>query len=84
MGPPPLHFFRMVMKRKAVMEWNRSNPGIKQSSRVEEGVNGNNPDVFDVAASVLMNLGLLSVTASVYQMLRGAQMLLLLYLLYYS
>ena len=33
------------------------------------------PTFFDVAASVLMNLGLLSVTASVYQMLRGAQML---------
>ena len=33
------------------------------------------PAFLNVAASVLMNIGLLSVTASVYQMLRGAQML---------
>jgi len=33
------------------------------------------PTVFDLFATVLMNIGLLSVTASVYQMLRGAEML---------
>ena len=33
------------------------------------------PTVFDLIATVLMNIGLLSVTASVYQMLRGAEML---------
>lgn len=33
------------------------------------------PTVFDLIATVLMNVGLLSVTASVYQMLRGAEML---------
>jgi drug/metabolite transporter (DMT)-like permease len=33
------------------------------------------PTVFDLAATVLMNVGLLSVTASVYQMMRGAEML---------
>lgn len=33
------------------------------------------PTVFDLIATILMNIGLLSVTASVYQMLRGAEML---------
>ena len=33
------------------------------------------PTIFDLAATVLMNIGLLSVTASVYQMMRGAEML---------
>lgn len=33
------------------------------------------PTVFDLLATVLMNVGLLSVTASVYQMMRGAEML---------
>lgn len=33
------------------------------------------PTLFDLIATVLMNVGLLSVTASVYQMLRGAEML---------
>ena len=33
------------------------------------------PTVFDLVATVLMNVGLLSVTASVYQMMRGAEML---------
>jgi drug/metabolite transporter (DMT)-like permease len=33
------------------------------------------PTAFDLAATALMNVGLLSVTASVYQMLRGAEML---------
>lgn len=33
------------------------------------------PTVFDLMATVLMNIGLLSVTASVYQMMRGAEML---------
>lgn len=33
------------------------------------------PTVFDLAATVLMNIGLLNVTASVYQMMRGAEML---------
>ena len=32
------------------------------------------PTVFDLVATVLMNVGLLSVTASVYQMMRGAEM----------
>jgi drug/metabolite transporter (DMT)-like permease len=33
------------------------------------------PTIFDLIATVLMNIGLLSVTASVYQMMRGAEML---------
>lgn len=33
------------------------------------------PTTFDLVATVLMNVGLLSVTASVYQMMRGAEML---------
>lgn len=33
------------------------------------------PTVFDLVATVLMNVGLLTVTASVYQMMRGAEML---------
>lgn len=33
------------------------------------------PTVFDLIATILMNIGLLYVTASVYQMLRGAEML---------
>jgi hypothetical protein len=33
------------------------------------------PSVFDLIATILMNVGLLSVTASVYQMMRGAEML---------
>ncbi len=33
------------------------------------------PTVFDLAATILMNIGLLNVTASVYQMMRGAEML---------
>lgn len=32
------------------------------------------PTIFDLIATVLMNIGLLSVTASVYQMMRGAEM----------
>jgi hypothetical protein len=32
------------------------------------------PTIFDLIATVLMNVGLLSVTASVYQMMRGAEM----------
>ena len=34
------------------------------------------PTFFDLLATVLMNVGLLSVTASVYQMMRGAEMLI--------
>lgn len=33
------------------------------------------PTIFDLLATVLMNVGLLWVTASVYQMMRGAEML---------
>lgn len=33
------------------------------------------PTIFDLIATVLMNIGLLHVTASVYQMMRGAEML---------
>ncbi len=33
------------------------------------------PTAFDLVATILMNVGLLSVTASVYQMMRGAEML---------
>lgn len=33
------------------------------------------PTGFDLVATILMNIGLLSVTASVYQMMRGAEML---------
>ncbi|GAQ82300.1 hypothetical protein KFL_001070060 [Klebsormidium nitens] len=33
------------------------------------------PTFFDLVATILMNVGLVSVTASVYQMLRGAEML---------
>ena len=33
------------------------------------------PTIFDLMATVLMNVGLLYVTASVYQMMRGAEML---------
>ena len=33
------------------------------------------PTFFDLIATILMNIGLLTVTASVYQMLRGAEML---------
>lgn len=33
------------------------------------------PSAFDLVATILMNIGLLSVTASVYQMMRGAEML---------
>jgi drug/metabolite transporter (DMT)-like permease len=33
------------------------------------------PTIFDLVATVLMNIGLLTVTASVYQMMRGAEML---------
>jgi hypothetical protein len=33
------------------------------------------PSFFDLVATILMNIGLLSVTASVYQMMRGAEML---------
>lgn len=33
------------------------------------------PTIFDLIATVLMNVGLLYVTASVYQMMRGAEML---------
>jgi hypothetical protein len=33
------------------------------------------PSLFDLIATILMNVGLLSVTASVYQMMRGAEML---------
>jgi hypothetical protein len=33
------------------------------------------PSIFDLIATILMNVGLLSVTASVYQMMRGAEML---------
>lgn len=33
------------------------------------------PTIFDLVATVLMNIGLLNVTASVYQMMRGAEML---------
>ena len=33
------------------------------------------PSFFDLIATILMNIGLLSVTASVYQMMRGAEML---------
>lgn len=33
------------------------------------------PTVFDLIATILMNIGLLTVTASVYQMMRGAEMI---------
>ena len=33
------------------------------------------PTAFDLVATILMNVGLLYVTASVYQMMRGAEML---------
>ena len=57
----------------------------RESLLVDEGVEAREhsnktwmliiPTVFDLMATILMNIGLLSVTASVYQMLRGAEML---------
>lgn len=42
----------------------------KQNSVLREAAMLAIPTIFDVAATVLMNVGLLSVTASVYQMVR--------------
>jgi drug/metabolite transporter (DMT)-like permease len=46
----------------------------KQRSELREALMLSIPTVFDLIATVLMNIGLLSVTASVYQMMRGAEM----------
>eukprot|EP00892_Ulva_mutabilis_P009770 jgi/Ulvmu1/7165/UM034_0073.1 len=48
-------------------------PPVKRSE-LREALMLSIPTVFDLMATVLMNIGLLSVTASVYQMMRGAEM----------
>ncbi|GBF91089.1 hypothetical protein Rsub_04758 [Raphidocelis subcapitata] len=51
-----------------------SHSGI-QSGSLRETLLLSIPSFFDLVATILMNIGLLSVTASVYQMMRGAEML---------
>jgi drug/metabolite transporter (DMT)-like permease len=46
----------------------------KKRNELREAAMLSIPTVFDLIATVLMNIGLLSVTASVYQMMRGAEM----------
>jgi drug/metabolite transporter (DMT)-like permease len=48
--------------------------GVKKGS-LRETLLLSLPSFFDLVATVLMNVGLMSVTASVYQMMRGAEML---------
>ncbi|GLC68100.1 hypothetical protein PLESTF_000646000 [Pleodorina starrii] len=52
-----------------------SGPGGKRRSQLKEIALLSLPTAFDLVATVLMNVGLLYVTASVYQMMRGAEML---------
>ena len=50
-------------------------PGGVASGSLRETLLLSIPSFFDLVATILMNVGLLSVTASVYQMMRGAEML---------
>ena len=50
-------------------------PAPRSSGGVREVLMLAIPTAFDLVATALMNIGLLSVTASVYQMMRGAEML---------
>lgn len=49
-------------------------PPPEKRNELREALMLSIPTVFDLIATVLMNIGLLSVTASVYQMMRGAEM----------
>ncbi|KAK9812950.1 hypothetical protein WJX72_006245 [[Myrmecia] bisecta] len=53
----------------------RQENGYQHTSELKQVMMLSIPTVFDLIATVLMNIGLLSVTASVYQMMRGAEML---------
>jgi drug/metabolite transporter (DMT)-like permease len=53
----------------------QGNQSHGKRSELKEALMLSIPTVFDLIATVLMNVGLLSVTASVYQMMRGAEML---------
>jgi drug/metabolite transporter (DMT)-like permease len=48
---------------------------LLQAKRTQHPIMLAIPAAFDIVATVLMNTGLLSVTASVYQMMRGAEMI---------
>eukprot|EP01025_Chloroclados_australasicus_P033081 TRINITY_DN3360_c0_g3_i2.p1 TRINITY_DN3360_c0_g3~~TRINITY_DN3360_c0_g3_i2.p1 ORF type:complete len:541 (+),score=49.39 TRINITY_DN3360_c0_g3_i2:204-1625(+) len=52
----------------------RSSP-ISKVQGIKEILMLSIPAIFDLVATVLMNIGLLTVTASVYQMMRGAEMI---------
>mmetsp|Transcript_4359 Transcript_4359/g.12571 ORF Transcript_4359/g.12571 Transcript_4359/m.12571 type:complete len:454 (-) Transcript_4359:421-1782(-) len=80
----PLAYWQQWQKQKAASD-NAAEPLLSATSE-ELGAEAKTselrevcllaiPTVFDLMATVLMNIGLLSVTASVYQMMRGAEML---------
>ncbi|KAL4445807.1 hypothetical protein ABPG77_009006 [Micractinium sp. CCAP 211/92] len=86
----PLAFFverkqRQRAEKAAAAAGSTQEPLLPEGEPVAEVKNGHSelaqalmlfiPTAFDLIATVLMNVGLLSVTASVYQMMRGAEML---------
>lgn len=77
----PLAYYQQAQTRKK-----RASAGVDESlllngqvrkphSELREFLLLGIPTAFDLVATILMNIGLLSVTASVYQMMRGAEML---------
>ncbi|GFR52029.1 hypothetical protein Agub_g14418 [Astrephomene gubernaculifera] len=58
-----------------LLSFDEAGPGGPRRSHLREVALLALPTAFDLVATVLMNVGLLYVTASVYQMMRGAEML---------
>eukprot|EP00195_Chlamydomonas_chlamydogama_P015203 CAMPEP_0202889878 /NCGR_PEP_ID=MMETSP1392-20130828/425_1 /ASSEMBLY_ACC=CAM_ASM_000868 /TAXON_ID=225041 /ORGANISM="Chlamydomonas chlamydogama, Strain SAG 11-48b" /LENGTH=450 /DNA_ID=CAMNT_0049573309 /DNA_START=124 /DNA_END=1476 /DNA_ORIENTATION=+ len=76
----PLAYWEQHKKKRAQSEAEQpllSNPdeAAKPRSELRDALMLSIPTAFDLLATILMNIGLLYVTASVYQMMRGAEML---------
>jgi len=76
----PLAYWKEAHDKKHGGKSDMEEPLIPQQAAVAKGSFKETlllaiPSFFDLVATVLMNVGLLSVTASVYQMMRGAEML---------
>lgn len=81
----PLAYWNQYQRKKAALSDNTEVDSLlradselaplKEQSELREVCLLAIPTVFDLMATILMNIGLLSVTASVYQMMRGAEML---------
>eukprot|EP00879_Flechtneria_rotunda_P007740 GHRR01008113.1.p1 GENE.GHRR01008113.1~~GHRR01008113.1.p1 ORF type:complete len:344 (+),score=105.70 GHRR01008113.1:147-1178(+) len=76
----PIAYYKDRKEQQKKQKHDMQQPLIAQANGVAKGSLKETlllalPSFFDLVATVLMNIGLLNVTASVYQMMRGAEML---------